>query len=69
MVFAFALVMMIYFVNEPIVICSAALFSPNKGDLKYAYLAPFVILVYRPVYAYIRFYAYVTWLFKKDIRW
>ena len=37
-------IMMIYFINEIIVIITAALFSPNKSDLKYIYLAPIMIL-------------------------
>ncbi len=40
-------IMMIYFVNEIIVIITAGLFSSNKSDLKYSYLAPVMILFYR----------------------
>lgn len=68
-IFAITLVMVIYFVNELIAISTAVLLSPNKKDLRYAYLAPFVILIYRPIYSIIRFYAYMLWFFKKDIKW
>lgn len=61
--------MMIYLLNELIVIVTAALFSPHKSDLKYVYLAPVMIFIYRPVYACIRFYAYFFSMIKKDIKW
>jgi poly-beta-1,6-N-acetyl-D-glucosamine synthase len=60
---------MIYFINEIIVIITAALFSPNKSDLKYIYLAPIMILMYRPLYSCVRFYAYFMSIFKKEIKW
>jgi poly-beta-1,6-N-acetyl-D-glucosamine synthase len=60
---------MIYFINEIIVIITAALFSPNKSDLKYIYLAPIMILMYRPLYSCVRFYAYFISIFKKEIKW
>jgi cellulose synthase/poly-beta-1,6-N-acetylglucosamine synthase-like glycosyltransferase len=63
------LIMMIYLLNELIVIVTAALFSPDKSDLKYVYLAPVMIFIYRPVYACIRFYAYFVSMIKKDIKW
>jgi len=62
-------IMMIYFVNEIIVIITAGLFSPNKNDLKYVYLAPVMIFLYRPLYSCVRFYAYFMSMFKKEIRW
>jgi biofilm PGA synthesis N-glycosyltransferase PgaC len=60
---------MIYFANEVIVIITAALFSSHKSDLKYVYLAPVMIFVYRPLYAFVRFYAYFISIFKKEIKW
>ena len=62
-------IMMIYFINEIIVIITAALFSPNKSDLKYIYLAPIMILMYRPLYSCVRFYAYFMSMLKKEIKW
>jgi len=62
-------IMMIYFINEIIVIVTAGLFSPNKSDLKYIYLAPVMILIYRPLYSCVRFYAYFMSIFKKEIKW
>jgi biofilm PGA synthesis N-glycosyltransferase PgaC len=58
-------IMMKYFINEIIVIITAALFSPNKSDLKYIYLAPIMILMYRPLYSCARFYSYFMSIFKK----
>jgi biofilm PGA synthesis N-glycosyltransferase PgaC len=60
---------MIYLLNELIVIITAALFSPHKRDLKYVYLVPIMIFIYRPVYACVRFYAYIVSALKKDIKW
>jgi hypothetical protein len=60
---------LIYFVDEIIVIITAGLFSPNKNDLKYFYLAPVMIFLYRPLYSCVRFYAYFMSMFKKEIRW
>ena len=61
--------MMIYFVNEVIVILKAIVFSSHKSNLKYAYLVPFIIFVYRPIYACIRFYAYALSLFNREVKW
>ncbi len=69
LIFTGTLVLMIYFVNELIAIFTAVLISPNKQDLRYTYLAPFVILIYRPIYAIVRSYAYMLWFFKKEIKW
>ncbi|HEY7109602.1 MAG TPA: glycosyltransferase [Nitrososphaeraceae archaeon] len=69
LLYPFIFIAMIYFANEIIVIITAALFSSNKRDLKYVYLAPIMILVYRPLYAFVRFYAYSISVFKKDIKW
>jgi poly-beta-1,6-N-acetyl-D-glucosamine synthase len=69
LVYPFIFITMVYFVNEIIVIVTAALFSSNKSDLRYVYLAPVMILFYRPLYAFVRFYAYSISLFRKDIRW
>ncbi|CAN5582908.1 N/A [soil metagenome] len=66
---AFLLLMLVYIVNESIAFLASALFSPNKDDLMYVYLLPFIILVYRPAYAFIRIYAIVSTLVKKDTKW
>ncbi|HEX9318833.1 MAG TPA: glycosyltransferase [Nitrososphaeraceae archaeon] len=63
------LIMMIYLLNELIVIITAALFSPHKRDLKYIYLVPVMIFLYRPLYACVRLYAYFVSMIKKDIKW
>jgi poly-beta-1,6-N-acetyl-D-glucosamine synthase len=65
----FFLIFMIYFVNELLAICAAGISSPNRSDLKYAYLVPFIIFVYRPIYGFVRAYAYVTAFLKKQIKW
>jgi hypothetical protein len=63
------LLAIMYLINELIVILISAIISPNKEDLKYVYLLPFIFLVYRPAYALIRMYAIVTALVKTDIKW
>ena len=67
--YALIFMMMIYFVNELIVIITAIVFSSHKSNLKYVYLVPFIIFVYRPVYACIRFYAYALSMFKREVEW
>jgi len=69
LLYPFLFIGMIYFINEIIVIITAALFSANKSDLRYVYLAPVMIFFYRPLYAFIRFYAYFISVFKKEIKW
>jgi len=67
--YVFTLVFLIYLVSEFIAIISAGIFSPIKSDLKYIYLLPFMLLIYRPVYSYIRLYAFIKALMRKDIQW
>lgn len=54
---------------EFLTIITAGLLSPRKEDLKKAYLAPLVVLFYRPFYAAVRLKAYVDWLLKRQSRW
>ncbi len=68
-VFAFLLLMIVYLINESIAFLASAIFSPNKADLKYVYLLPFIFLIYRPVYAFVRVYAIVSAFVKRDIKW
>jgi hypothetical protein len=46
--FVFILVFLVYFISELIIILAAGIFSPIKSDLKYIYLLPFMLFVYRP---------------------
>jgi cellulose synthase/poly-beta-1,6-N-acetylglucosamine synthase-like glycosyltransferase len=69
LVYAFILLMIVYLFNELLAFLASALFSPNKDDLKYVYLLPFIFLVYRPAYAFVRIYAIVSAFIKKDIKW
>lgn len=69
LVYAFILLMIVYLFNELLAFLASALFSPNKADLKYVYLLPFIFLVYRPAYALVRIYAIVSAFIKKDIKW
>jgi hypothetical protein len=50
-------------------IITAGLLSPRKGDLKYAYLAPLMVVFYRPYYALVRLWAYIGWFLKRESHW
>jgi len=67
--FVFILVFLVYFISELIIILAAGIFSPIKSDLKYIYLLPFMLFVYRPFYAYIRLYAFIRALMGKGVDW
>jgi hypothetical protein len=54
---------------ELFTIVTAGILSPRKGDLKYAYLTPIMVLFYRPYYAFVRLWAYISWVFKLESRW
>ncbi|HKR74491.1 MAG TPA: glycosyltransferase [Candidatus Nitrosocosmicus sp.] len=69
LVYAFILLMFIYLINELVAFLASAIFSPHRDDLRYVYLLPFIFLVYRPAYAFIRMYAVVTAFIKKEIKW
>jgi len=69
LVYAFVLLMIVYLINESIAFLASAIFSPNREDLKYVYLLPFIFLVYRPAYAMVRLYAVISAFIKKDIKW
>jgi cellulose synthase/poly-beta-1,6-N-acetylglucosamine synthase-like glycosyltransferase len=63
------LVTIIYFISEIVVFITAVLFSSRKSDIKYGYLMPFIVLIYRPFYGAIRLASYVLWFFKKEVPW
>ena len=67
--FVFILVFLVYFISELIIILAAGLFSPIKSDLKFIYLLPFMLFVYRPFYAYVRLYAFIRALMGKGVDW
>jgi len=69
LVYAFILLSIVYLINESVAFLASAIFSPNKNDLKYLYLLPFIFVVYRPVYSLVRIYAIVTALIKRNIKW
>lgn len=68
-IYPFVFIMMIYIVNEFIVIMTAIGFSLGKGILRFVYLFPFMVFVYRPLYSYTRFYSYLVVPFKKEMKW
>lgn len=41
----------------------------EPSDFRYAYLFPVMLLVYRPIYSFVRRYAYIYELIKPSLRW
>lgn len=68
-VYVLLLSMILYLGMEFLTIITAVLLSPRKEDLRKVYLAPLVVLFYRPCYAVVRIKAYVDWLLKRQSRW
>ena len=67
--FVMLLSLVLYMFMELFSIVTAGLLSPRKGDLKYAYLTPLMVLFYRPYYAFVRVWAYISWVMKIESRW
>ncbi len=67
--FVLLISMALYLLMELTSIITAGLLSSRKGDLKYVYLAPLMVVFYRPYYALIRMWAYLGWLTKRESRW
>ena len=61
--------LILYLLMEITTIITAGILSPRKGDLKYVYLAPLMVVFYRPYYSLVRLWAYFGWLLKWEIRW
>ncbi|MEM2443582.1 MAG: hypothetical protein QXL20_06295, partial [Candidatus Bathyarchaeia archaeon] len=61
--------LILYFIIEFTVITTAGILSPRKNDLKKAYLAPIMVLFYRPYYSLVRLKAYLQWAMRKKISW
>ncbi len=59
----------LYLFIELVSIIAAGILSPRKDDLKYFYLAPLMVIFYRPYYALIRLWVYLGWIFKTDVKW
>ncbi|MCX8152874.1 MAG: glycosyltransferase family 2 protein [Candidatus Bathyarchaeota archaeon] len=68
-VYALLLSVVFYIAIEFLTIITAGFLSPRKEDLKKAYLAPLIVLFYRPFYAVVRLKAYLDWLLKRQSRW
>ena len=67
--YVFTFVFLVYFILELVAIITAAAFSKNKEEIKYIYLLPFMLFVYRPFYDYIRLYAFVKALLGRRVEW
>lgn len=68
-VYLMALFFIVYMLSETFVLVSAAILSPRKSDLRFAYLAPVMVFFYRPLYSLLRFVAFLTWIFGKNVKW
>jgi len=69
LIYIIFLSLILYFIMELIIVITAGALSPRKSDLKRAYLAPIMILFYRPYYSIIRFNAYLQWIMRKKVSW
>ena len=67
--YIFTLIFLVYLVLEIIAILGAVSFSKYKDEIKYFYLVPFMIFVYRPLYSYIRFYSYLKAILGRGVKW
>ena len=67
--YLFTLFFMIYMISEIFVLVSAGILSPRKQDLGLVYLAPLMVFFYRPLYSLLRFTAFITWIFGKNVKW
>ncbi|MEM3066899.1 MAG: glycosyltransferase family 2 protein, partial [Nitrososphaerota archaeon] len=63
------LLVLFYFVIELHTILSAFSVLEVLSDLKNAYLLPLVLIFYRPIYSFVRLYAYMAELIKPSTRW
>lgn len=68
-IYVLILSIIIYLLLELFLAITAGLLSPRKQDLKKVYLAPIMVIFYRPLYALVRLEAYVRWALKKRTRW
>ncbi|MEM2631949.1 MAG: glycosyltransferase [Candidatus Bathyarchaeia archaeon] len=69
MLYALILSIIIYLILELFLSVTTGLLSPRKHDLKKIYLAPIMVVFYRPLYALVRLEAYVRWALKKKVTW
>ncbi|MDG6939773.1 MAG: glycosyltransferase family 2 protein [Nitrososphaerota archaeon] len=63
------LVFGVYLVSEAVVVLTAGVLSPRRGDLRLIYVLPLMVLFYRPLYGMVRLEAYVRWLLGKKSAW
>ncbi|MHB2035724.1 MAG: glycosyltransferase family 2 protein [Nitrososphaerales archaeon] len=67
--YALILISIVYLASELLTILSAIALSPRKGDLRLVYLLPVVVFVYRPLYGFVRMYAYFLRALGKKSGW
>jgi cellulose synthase/poly-beta-1,6-N-acetylglucosamine synthase-like glycosyltransferase len=68
-IYVFTLIFLVYLFSELVAITTAGLFSTDKSDLKLVYLVPVMLFVYRPLYAYVRLYAFARAFVGKGQKW
>lgn len=64
-----ALILSFYLMLESCSIISATLLSPRKEDIKNAFLAPVMVVFYRPFHSIIRLAAYLSVAMRKKLHW
>jgi biofilm PGA synthesis N-glycosyltransferase PgaC len=61
--------LILYFGIELFSILTAIILSHRKSELRYLYLFPIMVLIYRPYYAVVRFKAYLDLFLRKKSFW
>ena len=65
----FLMIFCSYMIIEIMSILSALLIVEEKRDLSYFILSPIIILLYRPLYAAVRFKGYLDFILRRDPTW
>jgi cellulose synthase/poly-beta-1,6-N-acetylglucosamine synthase-like glycosyltransferase len=60
---------LMYFALEYLAVFLGAAISGRKSDLGHLLFVPVMVLVYRPIYAFVRLVAFVKWMLKKETAW
>ena len=70
LLFSSVTILIVYLVAELFSAFTAGLLSPRRGqDLRRIYLAPLMVLFYRPLYTLVRIAAYIEWYRKRRAAW
>lgn len=63
------LMVLLYILMEIYALAMACLMSGDFEYFKLVYLAPFMVLIYRPYYSFVRLKSYIDWVLGRKIGW